>query len=154
MIEDIYNNSQSKLNQIAPIVTTPTGAYDAKQNSISKQIRDYIQNDLSEEDRTILLNTKIPDDAKLRTKQDVDNYIASLKADVDTDETDIPSQTISQTIDQLNTQLKPTFDALKSAYQDIFTTDDNGNPIFTLENVDLDMLDDIKSTIDKINENE
>ena len=154
MIEDIYNNSQSKLNQIAPIVTTPTGAYDAKQNSISKQIRDYIQNDLSEEDRTILLNTEIPDDAKLRTKQDVDNYIASLKADVDTDETDIPSQTISQTIDQLNTQLKPTFDALKSAYQDIFTTDDNGNPIFTLENVDLDMLDDIKSTIDKINENE
>lgn len=91
MIEDIYNNSQSKLNQIAPIVTTPTGAYDAKQNSISKQIRDYIQNDLSEEDRTILLNAEIPDDAKLRTKQDVDNYIASLKADVDTDETDILS---------------------------------------------------------------
>ena len=89
MIGDIYNNSQSKLDQIAPIVAVPTGAYDAKQNSISKQIRDYIQNDLSEEDRTILLNVEIPDDAKLRTKQDVDNYIASLKADVDTDETDI-----------------------------------------------------------------
>ena len=91
MIGDIYNNSQSKLNQIAPIVTTPTSAYDAKQNSISKQIRDYIQNDLSEEDRTILLNAEIPDDVKFRTKQDVDNYIASLKADVDTNKTDILS---------------------------------------------------------------
>ena len=91
MIQDMYDNSQSKLNQIAPIVTAPTGAYDAKQNSISKQIRDYIQNDLSEEDRTILLNAEIPDDVKFRTKQDVDNYIASLKADVDTNETDILS---------------------------------------------------------------
>ena len=54
---------------------------------------------------------------------------------------------IAQTIDQLNTQLKPTFDSLKSAYQDIFT--DGG---FTLENVDLSMLDSIKSKLDELNE--
>ena len=65
-----------------------------------------------------------------------------------------PTLSISQTIDQLNTQLKPTFDSLKSAYEDIFTTDDNGNPLFTLENVDLSMLDSIKSAIDELNENE
>ena len=65
-----------------------------------------------------------------------------------------PTLTISDTIDQLNTQLKPTFDSLKSAYQDIFTTDDNGKPLFTLENVDLSMLDSIKSAIDELNEND
>lgn len=56
------------------------------------------------------------------------------------------SLSISQTIDQLNTQLKPAFDSLKSAYQDIFTDDG-----FTLENVDLSMLDSIKSSIDDLN---
>ena len=62
-------------------------------------------------------------------------------------ETGISPLSISQTIDQLNTQLKPTFDALKSAYQDIFTDDG-----FTLENVDLSMLDSIKSKLDELNE--
>lgn len=87
-----------------------------------------------------------------------DNYSAALQEvkdaqnQIGTDETNIQLG-ISETIDQLNTQLKPTFDALKDAYQDIFTVDDEGKEIFTLENVDLSMLDDIKSTIDKINEN-
>lgn len=54
---------------------------------------------------------------------------------------------ISETIDNLNTQLKPTFDSLKSAYQDIFTDDG-----FTLENVDLSMLESLKSDLDDLNE--
>lgn len=70
------------------------------------------------------------------------------------DENITPTLSITQTIDQLNTQLKPAFDSLKSAYQDIFTTDDDGKPLFTLENVDLSMLDSIKSAIDNLNENE
>ena len=88
------------------------------------------------------------------------NYSAALQEvknaqnQIDTDKTNISTRSISQVIDQLNTQLKPTFDALKDAYQDIFTVDDEGKEIFTLENVDLSMLDDIKSTIDKINVNE
>ena len=57
-----------------------------------------------------------------------------------------PISSISSTIDQLNTQLKPAFDSLKSAYQDIFTDDG-----FTLENVDLSMLDSIKSKLDELN---
>ena len=57
-----------------------------------------------------------------------------------------PTLSISDTISQLNTQLKPTFDSLKSAYQNIFT--DGG---FTLENVDLSMLDSIKSKLDELN---
>ena len=87
------------------------------------------------------------------------NEIAALAEDTsdtvaDTNESISTSRSITDTIKQLNTQLKPTFDSLKSAYQDIFTTDDNGKPLFTLENVDLSMLDSIKSAIDELNENE
>ena len=53
---------------------------------------------------------------------------------------------ISQTISQLNTQLKPVFDSLKSAYQNIFT-DGSYNP----DAVDIPMLDSIKSSIEELN---
>ena len=62
------------------------------------------------------------------------------------DETGNSPLSSSDTIDQLNTQLKPAFDSLKSAYQDIFTDDG-----FTLENVDLSMLDTIRSSIEELN---
>lgn len=59
-----------------------------------------------------------------------------------------PTLSISDTVTQLNTQLKPAFDSLQSAYKDIFIDDG-----FTLENVDLSMLDSIKSKLDELNEN-
>ncbi len=59
---------------------------------------------------------------------------------------DVPS--ISSTIDKLNTQLKPAFDAVQSAWQNIFTDDG-----FMLGNVDLPMLNSIKSAIDDLNKN-
>lgn len=57
-----------------------------------------------------------------------------------------PVLSVSEIVDQFNTQLKPAFDSLKSAYQDIFTDDE-----FTPENVDISMLDSIRSAIDKLN---
>lgn len=60
------------------------------------------------------------------------------------------SLSISSTIDQLNTQLKPAMDSLKSAWQDIFTSDG-----FALDNVDrLSMFDSIQSKLDELNEME
>ncbi len=86
------------------------------------------------------------------------NEIAALADETGNDISSVfdktePSLSITDTIDQLNTQLKPAFDSIKSAYEDIFTTDDNGKSLFTLENVDLSMLDSIKSAIDELNEN-
>lgn len=52
----------------------------------------------------------------------------------------INSPPLSQTIDHLNTRLKPAMDSLSSAWQDVFTKDG-----FTLENVDLDMINSIIS---------
>lgn len=61
------------------------------------------------------------------------------------------SLSISQTVDQLNTQLKPSFDALRSAYNDIFTDDGE----FALNSIDiLSTCDSIKSKLDELNETE
>ena len=52
---------------------------------------------------------------------------------------------ISSTVDQLNTQLKPTIDSLAEAYQDIFTEDG-----FTRENIGLDMFSSIREELDNL----
>ena len=60
-----------------------------------------------------------------------------------------PTLSISETVTKLNTQLKPTFDALKSAYQDIFTDDGK----FALNSTDiLSTCDSIKSKLDDMAE--
>ena len=59
------------------------------------------------------------------------------------------STSLSDTITQLNTQLKPTFDSLKSTYQDIFTEDGK----FALNSIDiLSTCDSIKSKLDDMAE--
>lgn len=109
----------------------------AKQNSIDTQNEIAFWNQCLEESNT--------------REEAMRKYLDST---VTSPEDGTSTQSISQTIDQLNTQLKPAFNSLKDAYLDIFTLDDNGKEIFSLENVDLSMLDDIKSTIDELNENE
>ncbi len=64
------------------------------------------------------------------------------------------SLSITDTVEQLNTQLKPAFDSLQSAWNDIFTTDDDGKPLFTLADVDLSMFDSIKSKLDEMSDPE
>ena len=58
----------------------------------------------------------------------------------------VADTSISQTIDRFNTRLTPAFDSLKSAYQNIFTTDG-----FNLDAVDISMLAGIKSDIEALN---
>lgn len=59
--------------------------------------------------------------------------------------------TLSQTIDQLNTRIKPAFDSLKSAYQNLFTSDDDGNLLFHRDSLDLSTLHSLKSSIEELN---
>ena len=69
------------------------------------------------------------------------------------DATDIqPENIISKTIEQLNSQYSPAFDAIGKAYQDIFILDENGEETFSLENINLEMLDSIKKGFEEINE--
>lgn len=72
--------------------------------------------------------------------------VQRVKDEANSDETPDVSLTISSTIEKLNTQLKPAFDSLKSAYQDIFTDDG-----FELNSIDiLSTCDSIKSKLDEI----
>ena len=70
-------------------------------------------------------------------------YEEALKG---TRDSSTPLLSISETVEQLNTQLKPALDSMKSAYQDIFT--DEG---FKLDEIDiLSTCDAIKSKLDEI----
>lgn len=137
-IEKLYE--EEKLNYMAQNgIPTTTEEYSAMEEAItgaagsSETLQDKFQ-DLLMTDFAPLIN-------EVEEVEKTVDSVASGMAD--------SSLSISQTIDQLNTQLKPAFDSLKSAYQDIFTDDG-----FTLENVDTSMLSSIKSAIDELNKME
>lgn len=80
-----------------------------------------------------------------------DELIAKIKEAQNSTVNENPiSLSITDTVDQLNAQLKPAFDSLQSAWKDIFTTDDNGKPLFSLDDVDLSTFDSIKSELDEM----
>lgn len=57
---------------------------------------------------------------------------------------------VTDTVEKLKKEIKPVFDGLASAYDDVFK--DGLKENFTLENVDIDTLDSIKSAIEGFNE--
>ena len=76
---------------------------------------------------------------------------SNVQDSISNNETGISPLSISQTIDQLNTQLKPAFDSLQSAYQNIFTDDGK----FALNSIDiLSTCDTIKSKLDEMSDPE
>lgn len=73
-------------------------------------------------------------------QEELDKSKLELDAEIDT------TLSISSTIDQLNTQLKPAMDSLASAWNDIFTDDG-----FELNSIDiLSTCDSIKSALDEM----
>lgn len=74
-------------------------------------------------------------------------YVQGEVQNQNPDETTIPMG-ILETVDALNTKLKPTMDSLKSAWQDVFNDDGE----FIQDNVNLDMFTSIKSAIDELND--
>lgn len=135
-------------------------------NRLSNGTQDLIIDDWVDslsEDEAKLANSTAFDEALKRQKEGLDgatlsaeNYSAALeevKAQQDNigNETGNSPLSISQTIDQLNTQLKPAFDSLQSAYQDIFTDDGK----FALNSIDiLSTCDTIKSKLDEMSDPE
>lgn len=55
---------------------------------------------------------------------------------------------ISETVDAVNTKLKPALDSLKTVYQSIFSSDG-----FTLDDVDVSMLESLKKSFEDLKEN-
>lgn len=78
-----------------------------------------------------------------------DELITKIKEVQDSTANENPiSISITDTVEQLNTQLKPAFDSLQSAWQDIFTDDG-----FELNSIDiLSTCDSIKSKLDEMSD--
>lgn len=85
MLKTMSTNATNKLQRIAPLIEKPNSASDAKQNQRSQQIRDFINNDLSQEDRTLLLNAKIPDNVEFETIEELRNFISMLQSQANDD---------------------------------------------------------------------
>ena len=98
---------------------------------------------LSDEELEIAINNY------MATAEQFSEWYEQWKAGIEGDvNIEAPTLSISDTITQLNTQLKPAFDSLKSAYQDIFTDDG-----FALNSIDiLSTCDSIKSKLDSMKE--
>ena len=80
------------------------------------------------------------------------DWISNIQSELEAETVELDTQlSISQTLDQLNTQLKPAFDSLQSAYHDIFTDDGK----FALNSIDiLSTCDTIKSKLDEMSDPE
>ena len=81
----------------------------------------------------------------------VKDWVTNIQNELETELLEVEMQlSISQTVDQLNTQLKPAFDSLQSAWQEIFTDDG-----FALNSIDiLSTCDTIKSKLDEMSDPE
>ncbi len=81
---------------------------------------------------------------------DAINGIKKALSENDIKDDTVLALSISYTIDQLNTRLKPALDSLSSAWNNIFTDDE-----FALNSIDiLSTCDSIKSKLDELNETE
>ena len=104
-----------------------------------------IANSLSEEDLELVGQI---DFDEVKSEQSFYKALNKVKQEAYKAENEIKiDATISDSVSQIATQLKPQFDELAEAYQNIFT--DEG---FTLENVDNDMLEGLRSAFADIEE--
>lgn len=127
---------------------------EANESSISKlqsAFSNYVDGNLNQSSLYTMTEFKKVMDSTGISAITLEQYLKDLydvKQDLTTNsQPDISFQTISQTVDNINTKLKPTLDSLASAYKDIFTDDG-----FTLDNVGVDMLQSVKEEIDSLNE--
>lgn len=139
-IEKLYE--EEKLNYMANNgIPSTTEEYEAMEKALvdtagsSGNLQNKFKELLMQDFTGLVMGINDVGDAVENVSQQTENAVSLINI-----------SSISQTIDQLNTQLKPAMDSLKAAYQDIFTDDG-----FTLENVDTSMLDSIKSAIDELN---
>lgn len=86
-------------------------------------------------------------------KQAIDAFEAKLEETGQQLQEDsiLTSTTITQAVNQINTQLKPAFDSLKSAYQDIFSLDeDTGEQLFSLKDISIETFESIRAELEKL----
>ena len=119
------SNAQKKITGTDSVQAN--NQYDAK----NAEMNQYIAT-LSEKEIDLLLN--IPDDTKISTKEELENYLNSIS------DSSILSP-ITSSIEQISSLLEPQFTKLGEAYRNIFTEDG-----YTTENIDTSMLEGLRET--------
>lgn len=163
-VDEIKKKTDSYINTIAEVLKenptelkTRLGFDDSNTqpliNNVKEKLKDDFDNKVGELTLEELHITAEQIEVPEGTLLSWDELIAKIKevqSSTSNFETPTPLS-ISQTVDQLNTQLKPAFDSLQSAYQDIFTDDGK----FALNSIDiLSTCDTIKSKLDEMSDPE
>lgn len=114
-----YQDDINALKERLGYKLNPSGAEDAKKNSTV----DSFVNGLSDDDRTLLINAKLPDNVKVYTKEQLADLLTQLQNQVDENSINIISTTLSSAWEQLKAS---TDDATKGVADDLQTLADKG----------------------------
>lgn len=162
-VGDITSQVDSYINTIATAISAisedPTelkikfGFDDTDTQPLINNVKEKLQDDFDDKVSELTLKelqiaaeqVEVPEGTLLSWDELITKIEEAKKLLSDDDAT---SLSITKTIDQLNTQLKPAFDSLQSAYKDIFSDDGK----FQLNSIDiLSTCDSIKSKLDELN---
>lgn len=114
-----YQDDINALKERLGYKLNPSGAEDAKKNSTV----DSFVNGLSDDDRTLLINAKLPDDVKTYTKEQLADLLTQLQNQADENSIDIIPTTLSSAWEQLKVS---TDDATKGVADDLQDLADKG----------------------------
>ncbi len=114
-----YQDDINALKERLGYKLNPSDAEDAKKNSTV----DSFVNGLSDDDRTLLINAKLPDDVKTYTKEQLADLLTQLQNQADENSIDIIPTTLSSAWEQLKAS---TDDATKGVADDLQDLADKG----------------------------
>ena len=114
-----YQDDINALKERLGYKLNPSGAEDAKKNSTV----DSFVNGLSDDDRTLLINAKLPDNVKVYTKEQLADLLTQLQNQVDENSINIIPTTLSSAWEQLKAS---TDDATKGVADDLQDLADKG----------------------------
>ena len=114
-----YQDDINALKERLGYKLNPSGAEDAKKNSTV----DSFVNGLSDDDRTLLINAKLPDNVKVYTKEQLADLLTQLQNQADKNSIDIIPTTLSSAWEQLKAS---TDDATKGVADDLQDLADKG----------------------------
>lgn len=114
-----YQDDINALKERLGYKLNPSDAEDAKKNSTV----DSFVDGLSDDDRTLLINAKLPDDVKTYTKEQLADLLTQLQNQADENSIDITPTTLSSAWEQLKAS---TDDATKGVADDLQDLADKG----------------------------
>lgn len=110
-----YQDDINALKERLGYKLNPSGAEDAKKNSTV----DSFVNGLSDDDRTLLINAKLPDNVKVYTKEQLADLLTQLQNQADENSIDIIPTTLSSAWEQLKASTDDATNGVADDLQDL-----------------------------------